>query len=73
MAPGRDATFDLAAVHEPNIPVECYLVVFMQKGRTTTTWVNKSSWTYRWQITAWDDLAKEWAHVSSTAYLTVTR
>jgi hypothetical protein len=39
VAPGRDATFDLAAVHEVSIPVECYLVVFTQKGRTTTTWV----------------------------------
>ena len=102
VAPGGDALFNFAVVHEPNLPVECYLVVSSKKGRATTTWANMGigtytscndglnllaplpsyyTWknvslplgTYRWEIRAWDKQAKEWAHVSSTAYLTVTR
>lgn len=39
------------------------------------TWkgVRLPSGTYRWRIEAWDAQADEWAHVSSTASLTVTR
>jgi len=102
VAPGGDALFNFAVVHEPNIRVECSLVVSAKKGRTTTTWADMAigtyascndglnllaplpsyyTWknvslppgTYRWEIRAWDSQAKEWAHVSSTAYLTVTR
>jgi len=102
VAPGGDALFNFAVVHEPNIRVECSLVVSAKKGRTTTTWADMAigtyascndglnllaplpsyyTWknvslppgTYRWEIRAWDSQAKEWAHVSSTASLTVTR
>jgi len=102
VAPGGDALFNFAVVHEPNIRVECSLVVSAKKGRTTTTWADMAigtyascndglnllaplpsyyTWknvslppgTYRWEIRAWDSQAREWAHVSSSAYLTVTR
>jgi hypothetical protein len=102
VARGGDAAFNFAVVHEPNVPVQCYLVVYTVKGRVTTTWANVGmgtyttsndglnllaplpSWftwkgvvlppgTYRWRVEAWDAQAGEWAHISSTATLTVTR
>jgi hypothetical protein len=102
VAQGGTGVFNFAVVHEPNILVQCYLVLTTQKGRTTTTfgrwsigsyltcndglnllvplpsyytWKNVSlpTGTYRWHIEAWDAQAGEWAHVSSTASLTVTR